>query len=219
MIRVLRSLGASPRGIAHPSFEVYNERYISEDMIRNISIELLHTVLSHNFPFKMGQIIQTDGLQSVYEANAKTANTKEHEMTFKQAIKLYRKAIVWSALLSTALVMEGYDGKILGSLYAQPAFQKAYGNIQKNGAYQISAPWQAGLNNASGVGGIIGLYSAGFISERFGFRKTVIAGMIMVIGCIFIQFFSNSLTVLLVGQLLLGMFCFESCCKPLLTAV
>lgn len=144
------------------------------------------------------------GVQSVYEANAKTANAKEHEMTFKQAVKLYRKAILWSALMSTALVMEGYDGKILGSLYAQPAFQKAYGNLQKNGSYQITAAWQAGLNNGSGVGGIVGLYSAGFISERFGFRKTVIPGMIMVIGFVFVQFFANSLTVLLIGQLLLG---------------
>lgn len=144
------------------------------------------------------------GVQSVYEANAKTANAKEHELTFKQAVKLYRKAILWSALMSTALVMEGYDGKILGSLYAQPAFQKAYGVLQKNGSYQITAAWQAGLNNGSGVGGIVGLYSAGFISERFGFRKTVIAGMIMMTGFIFVQFFSKSLVVLLIGQLLLG---------------
>ena len=144
------------------------------------------------------------GFQSVYIASAETANTKEHEITVKQAVKLYWKAILWSALMSTALVMEGFDGKILGSLYAQPAFQKAYGQRQKAGSYQIPAAWQAGLNQGSGVGGIIGLYSAGFISERFGFRKTVIAGLIMVFGFIFIQFFANSLVVLLIGQLLLG---------------
>lgn len=152
--------------------------------------------------------IHADGgnheFQRVYMENAETANAKEHEMTLKQAVKLYRKAILWSALMSAALVMEGFDGKILGSLYAQPAFQAAYGDLQKNGSYQISAAWQAGLGNGSGVGGIIGLYSAGFISERFGFRKTVIAGLIMVIGFIFIQFFANSLVVLLIGQILLG---------------
>ena len=143
--------------------------------------------------------------QTVQLVAAELANAKEHEMTFKQAIKLYRKAILWSALMSTALVMEGFDGKILGSLYAQPAFQKAYGVLGSKGSYQIPAPWQAGLNQGSGVGGLIGLYSAGFISERFGFRKTVIAGLLMVIGFIFIQFFSHSLVVLLIGQLLLGM--------------
>jgi SP family general alpha glucoside:H+ symporter-like MFS transporter len=145
------------------------------------------------------------GFKNMYIANAETANAKEHEITVKQAVRLYWKAILWSALMSTALVMEGFDGKILGSLYAQPAFQKAYGQRQKSGSYQITAAWQAGLGQGSGVGGIAGLYSAGFISERFGFRKTVIAGLIMIIGFIFIQFFANSLVVLLIGQLLLGM--------------
>lgn len=143
-------------------------------------------------------------IQKVSLSSAEAANAEEHDITFKQAVNLYWKAILWSALLSTTLVMEGYDGKILGSLYAQPAFQKAYGHLQPNGSYQITASWQAGLNNGSGVGGIIGLYSAGFISERLGFRKTIIAGLVMMTGFIFIQFFSQSLTVLLIGQLLLG---------------
>ncbi|RDW56757.1 hypothetical protein BP6252_13980 [Coleophoma cylindrospora] len=142
--------------------------------------------------------------QSLLIANAERANAREHEMTLMQAFKIYRKAIFWSALMSTALVMEGFDGKIMGSLYAQPAFQKAYGKLHGSGSYQIPAAWQAGLNQGSGIGGIFGLCSAGFISDRFGFRKTVIAGLIMVIGCIFIQFFAKSLVVLLIGQLLLG---------------
>lgn len=150
-------------------------------------------------------VSDSNGLKSVFMENAETANAKEHELTVKQAFKLYWKAILWSALMSTALVIEGFDGKILGSLYAQPTFQKAYGQLQKNGSYQITAAWQAGLNNGSGVGGIFGLYSAGYISERFGFRKTIIAGMFMVTGFIFIQFFSTSLVVLLIGQILLGM--------------
>jgi hypothetical protein len=37
----------------------------------------------------MGQITDNDGLQSVYKAIAKMAHAKEHEMIFKQAIKLY----------------------------------------------------------------------------------------------------------------------------------
>ncbi|CZT12850.1 related to Maltose permease [Rhynchosporium graminicola] len=137
-------------------------------------------------------------------SNAQTANAREHEMTVNQAVRLYWKALLWSALLSTALVMEGSDGKILGALYAQPAFQKAYGRRSAKGTYEIPAPWQAGHNQGSGVGGIAGLYSAGWLCERFGFRKTVIAGMVMTIAFICIQFFSNSLQVLLVGQILLG---------------
>ena len=40
---------------------------------------------------------------------AKTATEKEQSMTLPQGIKLYPKAIAWSMLISTCIVMEGYD--------------------------------------------------------------------------------------------------------------
>lgn len=40
---------------------------------------------------------------------AKTATEKEHKMTLWQGIRLYPKAIAWSVLISTCIVMEGYD--------------------------------------------------------------------------------------------------------------
>lgn len=41
--------------------------------------------------------------------NAKIATDKEQKMTLLQGIKLYPKAIAWSMLISTCIVMEGYD--------------------------------------------------------------------------------------------------------------
>lgn len=38
---------------------------------------------------------------------AKTATEKEQKMTLIQGIKLYPKAIAWSILISTCIVMEG----------------------------------------------------------------------------------------------------------------
>lgn len=40
---------------------------------------------------------------------AKMATSKEHGMTVRQGLKAYRKAIGWSILLSSAVIMEGYD--------------------------------------------------------------------------------------------------------------
>ena len=40
---------------------------------------------------------------------AKTATEKEQKMTLLQGIRLYPKAIAWSILISTCIVMEGYD--------------------------------------------------------------------------------------------------------------
>lgn len=137
-------------------------------------------------------------------ADAEVATSQDHELTLGQAIKLYPKAVGWSVLLSTALVMDGFDTKLMGSLFAQPAFAQRYGRLQGNGSYQIPAPWQSGLNNGSNVGQMIGLVIAGSLSEAVGFRKTMIAGLLIVPGLVFIQFFAPSLAVLQVAQILIG---------------
>jgi SP family general alpha glucoside:H+ symporter-like MFS transporter len=41
--------------------------------------------------------------------HARAAATNEQNMTLLQGIKLYPKAIFWSILISTCIVMEGYD--------------------------------------------------------------------------------------------------------------
>ena len=45
---------------------------------------------------------------------AKAATDKERSMTLLQGIKLYPKAVGWSMLLSTCIIMEGYDLVLLG---------------------------------------------------------------------------------------------------------
>lgn len=40
---------------------------------------------------------------------ATLAIEEEKRLGFRQVFRLYYKAAIWSALLSTALVMEGYD--------------------------------------------------------------------------------------------------------------
>jgi SP family general alpha glucoside:H+ symporter-like MFS transporter len=73
---------------------------------------------------------------------AKGAAHTEKHMTFAQAIKLYPKACGWSILLSTAIVMEGYDTALLGNFYAFPPFQERYGELVPGSdppSYQVSA--------------------------------------------------------------------------------
>lgn len=49
------------------------------------------------------------GDEKVEFAEAQAATAKEHNLTLPQALKAYPKAIAWSILLSSAVVMEGYD--------------------------------------------------------------------------------------------------------------
>jgi SP family general alpha glucoside:H+ symporter-like MFS transporter len=137
---------------------------------------------------------------------ASVATRAEHEMTLWQGLKLYPKAVGWSMLLSTAIVMEGYDVVLLGSFYAFPEFQKKYGVLQPDGkSYQLTAAWQSGLSNGAQVGEIIGLFINGIVSERYGYRKTMAVSLLAMIAFIFIPFFSQNLQTLLVGEILQGL--------------
>ncbi|CAN6674905.1 maltose permease Mal61p [Trichomonascus vanleenenianus] len=132
------------------------------------------------------------------------ATQREHELTLLPSLRLYPKAIAWSMFLSLAIIMEGYDTKLMGSLFALPAFQEKYGIEYEPGKYQITAPWQAGLSNGASVGSIIGLFLNGYVSERFGFRKTMLWSLALITVMIFIPFFAPSIEVLQVGQILMG---------------
>ncbi|TVY82806.1 Maltose permease MAL31 [Lachnellula suecica] len=137
-------------------------------------------------------------------AEAKDATVKEHQMSIMQAIKLYPKAVGWSILLSTAIVMEGYDVVLIASFYALPIFNKKYGVMLADGTYTVPASWKSGLSNGALVGEILGLFLNGIISEKYGYRKTMIGALAMMIGFIFIQFFSVNIEMLLVGEILCG---------------
>jgi SP family general alpha glucoside:H+ symporter-like MFS transporter len=102
--------------------------------------------------------------------NAKLATDKEHRMTLLQGVKLYPKAVFWSVLISTCIVMEGYDISLINNFYAFETFNRKYGVEIAPGKFQVPAAWQAGLSNGANVGEIIGLFINGFISERFGYR-------------------------------------------------
>ncbi|KAM0327962.1 hypothetical protein ACHAQA_005361 [Verticillium albo-atrum] len=135
---------------------------------------------------------------------AQAAVEEEHQIGFLQSLKLYKAAVGWSVLLSTAIIMEGYDMKLIGSLNAQPAFTRRYGTRLPSGKYEIPAPWQAGLSNGATIGSLIGLALNGYVSERIGFKKTMLASLALMNMAIFIPFFAPRIEVLLVGQICQG---------------
>lgn len=141
-------------------------------------------------------------LQTTTEAHS--AIDKEHKMTALQALKLYPKAVGWSLLLSCAIIMEGYDVVLIGSFFAYPAFNEKYGHLMSDDNYGLAASWQAGLTNAMSCGQIIGLFINGIVSERFGYRRTLMACLASTVGFIFILFFAPNVGTLVAGELLMG---------------
>ncbi|KAI1471309.1 sugar transporter [Daldinia caldariorum] len=144
-----------------------------------------------------------DFMTLVNEANE--ANERERDMKLTHAFKVYPKAVGWSMLLSSCIIMEGFGTSIVGSYISYPPFRDKFGTLAPNGDYQIPASWQNGISGATNVGEIIGLQIAGVLSERWGYRWTLISALVAVTAFIFFPFFANSLTVFLVGELFQGM--------------
>ncbi|KAK6063906.1 MFS maltose permease, partial [Seiridium cupressi] len=144
--------------------------------------------------------------------DAARATQAEHQMGFFESLKLYRKGVPWSMLLSTAIIMEGFDLILLGGLIAFPAFEERFGDLQADGTYELSATWQTSLSMGSLISQIVGLLFNGYIADGFGYRYTMMGGLIMISGFIFIPFFSHSIVMFLCGQILLGipLGCFQT---------
>lgn len=127
-------------------------------------------------------------------------------MSFRDAFKLYRPAVFWSALLSLAVVMEGYDIVLISSFFALDSFNAKYGNqTTSTGELVVSAPWKSALSNGAIVGETIGLLLTGVIQERFGYKKTIAGALVLLAAFIFINFFAQNLSTLLAGEILCGL--------------
>ena len=135
---------------------------------------------------------------------ASQAAQRESKMPLAQCIRLYRKAIVFSMIISGCIIMEGYDVALLQAMFAFRPFQERYGQRQPGGSYELSARWQAGLANGAAVGEILGLFANGIISERIGYRKTVLYSLLLLSCFIFILVLVPGVEVLLVGEVLCG---------------
>ena len=137
-------------------------------------------------------------------SQARLAEEVDHKMGIREGLRIYYKAVLWSAFLSIAVIMEGYDALLLSSLFGLPAFTKGFGDQLPSGKYNISAKWQSAIPNSVKVGQFFGLFIAGWAADRFGFRKTTMATCVVTAALIFMQFFAPNIEVLLAAELLFG---------------
>ena len=100
--------------------------------------------------------------------------------------------------------MESFDMFLSGNFVAQDAFKKRYGVLLPDGQYAIETKWQSALFQSGQCGAFVGVFMAGPITNRLGYRWTTILGLVLMNATIFISFFAQSLEVLTVGQALEG---------------
>jgi SP family general alpha glucoside:H+ symporter-like MFS transporter len=103
------------------------------------------------------------------------------------------------------VVMDGYSAILVGNFFAFPPFAKKYGNFDlTTNTYQLTAPWQAGLNAASQVGAFFGILANGYLVPKFGPKRVLLGSLLLVTCFIAITFLAPTVGVLLAGQFLCG---------------
>lgn len=103
----------------------------------------------------------------------------------------------------------GYDGSIANAFYALPAFLNRFGSdFEKDGklSKQISGNWQTAINCIGLPGNLLALYVVGWASDRFGYRRTYAAGMVVTACIVFMFVFLRSIEMLLAANALMS-FC------------
>jgi MFS transporter, SP family, general alpha glucoside:H+ symporter len=102
--------------------------------------------------------------------------------------------------------MEGYDTLLLANFYGLQTFSNKYGTLNpKTGKYTILALWRSVLSGGAVIGEIIVLFLTGLVSERIGYRKTILGALFMITEFIFITFFAVDIKMFLIGEILCGL--------------
>ncbi|KAI1343234.1 putative maltose permease [Xylariaceae sp. FL0016] len=148
----------------------------------------------------------TENIDNIAELTrgAAQATAFERDMRLGQALRLYPRAAAFSLILSLSLVMEDYDTALLGGFFAYPTFRRKFGVPVGDGTYQLTASWQSGLQTGVQVGEIAGLWVAGIVADRWGYKRTLLCAQVLMVLAVFLMFFAQDIRMLMVGEVLCG---------------
>ncbi len=135
---------------------------------------------------------------------AQRAATQQHDLTLREAFKLYRPAIGWSFLFSMGVIMAGFDPQLVGTLVAIPTFQKTFGHQLADGSYVVEAQWQSAFNLGVPVGQVIGSIGVGYPLERIGRRWTLATCCVITCIAVALQSSSQNKPQILIAELVNG---------------
>ncbi|KAK5133837.1 hypothetical protein LTR08_007168 [Meristemomyces frigidus] len=118
---------------------------------------------------------------------------REHEMGILEAVKSYPWACLWAFIFCFTIVMESFDMFLNGNFVALAAFQRRFGvfvGASSPSGYAIPTKWQSALFQSGQCGAFIGVFLAGPITNRIGYRWTTIVGLILMNATVFVSFFT-----------------------------
>jgi SP family general alpha glucoside:H+ symporter-like MFS transporter len=139
------------------------------------------------------------------KAGAIEAENAEHNMGVLEAVRAYPMAATWAFIMSCTIIMESYCVFLAGNFLALPFFKKEYGEWNaRDEEWVVPTEWQSALQVGGPLGALIGVFLAGPITSKIGYRWATISGLMALNAFIFIFYFAKSLPVMLAAQLLEG---------------
>lgn len=100
--------------------------------------------------------------------------------------------------------MESYDVFLMGNFLALPAFTQRFGVQIGPNEWVVVTKWQSALQVSGQLGALIGVFLAGPLTSRIGYRWANITGLMLLNVFIFSFYFADSLAIMFVAQLLEG---------------
>ncbi|KAK5676317.1 hypothetical protein LTS10_011129 [Elasticomyces elasticus] len=141
-----------------------------------------------------------------FKADAILAENAEHNMGVIQAIKAYPMASFWAFVMSCTIIMESYDVFLMGNFMGLTKFKEDFGVCYPLPVgCVIETKWQSALQVSGQLGALIGVFLAGPLTSRIGYRYATLTGLMLLNVFIFSFYFAKSLPVMFVAQLLEGL--------------
>lgn len=162
------------------------------------------TIGTKNVEEQLHQAEQTGKLDAVNREMAIEGTLAEHNLTTWQALKKYKKAALWSMLVSTCIIMRAYDIEVTGSLYAQPAFKYHMGHELPDHGWEVPTKWQVAMSMGPIVGQVGGAWAAAIPMDRFGRKNTLAVYLALTCALVFMQVFAPGREVLTASMYLAG---------------
>ncbi|KAH0602600.1 uncharacterized protein H6S33_008681 [Morchella sextelata] len=128
---------------------------------------------------------------------------REHEQTFRDALRDERGVILWATVFAAAALSWGFDAQVNGAAISVNSFRRDFGYMY-NGQAVLPANWQTAFNVMSSVGQFFGGLSSGYVADRIGRKWCMWYGSWLLMAGIAMEVAASSRAVFLVAKLVLG---------------
>ncbi|ODQ71415.1 hypothetical protein LIPSTDRAFT_4665 [Lipomyces starkeyi NRRL Y-11557] len=115
-------------------------------------------------------------------------------------LKSQSRFALWALLISSGVVMQGFDLVAGGQLAALPVFKEKFGILQPDGSYLIPAHYLSAWNSIAPATEIVSTFIFAPLLEKFGRKWAILAASLISVGGVLLQQLAPNWRVHLAGR-------------------